>query len=57
MYKYFKTETDDHSLGMLLNEKNMGVQPPVVILQQGNFYNIFILLLWQRIIKRSDQGI
>ena len=32
-------------------------QPPVVILQQPNFYNIFILCLWLRIIKRSDQGV
>ena len=29
-------------------------QPPVVILQQPNFYNIFILRLWLRIIRRSD---
>ena len=32
-------------------------QPPVVILQQANFYNIFILCLWLRIIRRSDQGV
>ena len=32
-------------------------QPPVVILQQVNFYNIFILRLWLRIIKRSNQGV
>ena len=38
MCKYFKTETEDHFLGMLLSEKNMGVQSPVVILQQANFY-------------------
>ena len=31
-------------------------QPPVVILQQANFY-IFILCLWLRIIRRSDQGV
>ena len=31
-------------------------QPPVVILQQANFYNIFILCLQMRIIRRSDQG-
>ena len=30
-------------------------QPPVVILQQGICYNIFILCLWIRIIRRSDQ--
>ena len=32
-------------------------QPPGVILQQKNFYNIFILCLWLRIIRRSDQGV
>ena len=32
-------------------------QLPVVILQQTNFYNIFILCLWLRIIRRSDQGV
>ena len=32
-------------------------QPPVVILQQADFYNIFILCLWLRIIKRSNQGV
>ena len=32
-------------------------QPPVVILQQAIFYNIFILCLWLRIIRRSDQGV
>ena len=32
-------------------------QPLVVILQQANFYDIFILCLWLRIIKRSDQGV
>ena len=32
-------------------------QPPVVILQQAIFYNIFILWLWLRIIRRSDQGV
>ena len=32
-------------------------QLPVVILQQANFYNIFILCLWLRIIRRSDQGV
>ena len=31
-------------------------QLPAVILQQANFYNIFILCLWLRIIRRSDQG-
>ena len=29
----------------------------VVILQQTNFYNIFILCSWLRIIRRSDQGV
>ena len=32
-------------------------QPPVVILQQANFGNIFVLCLWLRIITRSDQGV
>ena len=32
-------------------------QPPVVILQQAKFHNIFVLCLWVRIIKRSDQGV
>ena len=32
-------------------------QPPVVILQQMIFYNIFILWLWLRIITRSNQGV
>ena len=32
-------------------------QQPVVILQQANFYNIFILYLCLRIIRRSDQDI
>ena len=32
-------------------------QPPVVILQQAIFYNIFIQCLWLRIIRRSGQGI
>ena len=32
-------------------------QPPVVILQQATFYNIFILYLWLRIIRRSNQGV
>ena len=32
-------------------------QPPVVILQQVNFCNIFILCLQIRIIRRSDQGV
>ena len=31
--------------------------PPVVILQQAIFYNTFILRLWLRIIRRSDQGV
>ena len=29
----------------------------VVILQQANFYDIFILCLWLRIIRISDQGV
>ena len=32
-------------------------QPPVAILQQVSFYNIFILWLRLRIIRRSDQGV
>ena len=29
----------------------------VTILEQENFYNIFILCLWIRIFGRSDQGV
>ena len=78
MCTYFKTETEDHSIGKILSEKgNMGVrgqflkkrklclqnltkewkQPPVVILQQADFCNIFILCLQIKIMKRSDQGV
>ena len=32
-------------------------QPPVVIPKQANFYDIFILRLWLRIIRLSDQGV
>ena len=32
-------------------------QPPIVILQLAIFYNRFILRLWQRIIRRTDQGV
>ena len=32
-------------------------QPSVVILQQVNFCNIFILCSWLRIIRRSNQGV
>ena len=32
-------------------------KPPVVILQQVIFSNIFILCLWLRTIKRFDQGV
>ena len=32
-------------------------QPPIVILQQANFNNVFIQCLWLRIIRRSDQGV
>ena len=31
--------------------------PPVVTPQHVIFYNIFILCLWLRIIRRSDQGV
>ena len=64
MCMYFKTETDDHSIGKILSEKKCvgkGLvsekqklclqnltkewkQPPVVILQQANFCNIFMLV-------------
>ena len=37
--------------------KDMGVQPPVVILQQANIYNISIQCLGQRIIRKSDQDV
>ena len=32
-------------------------QPPVFILHQTSFYRVFILCLWQRIIRSSDQGV
>ena len=32
-------------------------QPPIVILPQPIFYNVFIQCLWLRIIRRSDQGV
>ena len=32
-------------------------QPLVVILHQANFHDIFILCLWLRIIRRSDQDV
>ena len=32
-------------------------QPPAFILQQVNFYNVFILCSWLRIIRRSNQGV
>ena len=32
-------------------------QSPVVILHQANFYSIFILCFWLRIIRRSDQSV
>ena len=31
--------------------------PPVVTPQQMIFYNVFILCLWLRIIKTSNQGV
>ena len=78
MCTYFKTETEDHSIGKILSEKKkMGIQgqflkkrkiclqnltkeskqPPVFILQQANFCNIFIVCLQVRIIRRSDEGV
>ena len=32
-------------------------QPPVVVLQQATFYYVFILCLWLRIVRSSDQGV
>ena len=32
-------------------------QPPVVTPKQADFYNIFILCLWLRIIRTPDQGV
>ena len=32
-------------------------QPPVVILQQAIFYNIFTMCLWLRIIRKCDQSV
>ena len=61
----FKTENENHSIGRSLNGKKLFMQnlakewkqPPAVILQQANFYNIFNPCLWLRIIRRSDQGV
>ena len=38
-----------------LNER--ADQQPVVILHQATFHNVFILCLWLRIKRRSDQGV
>ena len=51
--------------GYFLKKQKLSVQnltkerkpPPVVILQQAIFYNIFIPCLWIRIISRSNQGV
>ena len=74
MCTYFKTETEDYSIGkskkygvwgQFLKQRKLCLQnltkewkqPPVVILQQANFCNIFILCLWIRIIRKSDPGV
>ena len=73
MCTYFKAETEDYSLRKkyggtrLVSEKaevlytqnltNQWKQPIVVILQQANFYDIFILSLWLRIMRISNQGV
>ena len=73
MCTYFKAETDNHLIGKknmgvrgqfqkkrklcLQNLTKEWKQPPVVILQQVNFCNIFILCLQIIIIRRSDQGV
>ena len=73
MCTYFKAETENHLIGKknmgvrgqflkkrklcLQNLTKEWKQPPVVILQQANFCNIFILCLQIRIIRRSDQGV
>ena len=61
MCTYFKIETDvtqnliDDFFEALYAELNE--RPEVVILQQTNFYNIFIPCLWLRIIGKSGQGV
>ena len=40
-----------------LDKRGEGVISPVVILQQSIFYNLFILCLWLKIIRRSDQSV
>ena len=32
-------------------------QPPVVILQQAIFYNIFILCFWLKVVRRTNQSV
>ena len=51
---YFLKKTRKFCMHNLTKQRQ---QPPVVILQQAIFYNIFILCLWLRIIRRSDQGV
>ena len=40
-----------------MNLKRGWKQPPVVILQESTFYNIFIRCLWLKIITKSSQGV
>ena len=39
------------------NSRKEWKQPPIVILQQANFYDVFIWCLWLRIIRNFDQGV
>ena len=54
--KYVGTGLVFGKTDVLYVELKSGRQPPVVILQQSNFGNVFILCLCLRIITRSDQG-
>ena len=40
-----------------LDKRAKAVISPVVILQQAIFYDLFILCLWLKIIRRSDQSV
>ena len=60
-----KKKKKNEGIGLVSEKRKLCMQnltkewkkPPVVILQQANFYNIFILCLWLRIIRRSDQAV
>ena len=53
----FKTNILPKLRNKLKNLTKERQQPPVVTLHQATFHNIFILYLWLKIKRRSDQGI